>query len=439
MINKNPPMKTSHRASVIIFLFLLLQVIAFATFIFVKNNNNRYGGSLDNTGFLQGDQVDKILFIQRDSSRNNNKARIHLSSFVKASEKFPKIKIKMVEGVGDNYKVLNSVVDEYYQKGYKNVFVVGFKSDVEEFNTFRKYPDAIFFLYGGSDKSPNVINYSPRTYAMKYLLGLIAGETTKNNKIGYVVDLKNNWNVRSVNAFAIGVARVNPKARVYLAWTYDNRDNGAAKFLTNELLYKENVDLITGSLESCVWCDEADKKGDINFIGQMVDDSDKYGSHYLSSYIYNMDVIYSYFFVAIANGQRVTRDNYWFGNTSGTVHLGNLSNDLSPRLMHILENERQMMRDKISFVFKGPIYSNDDRLIVPEDTTITDRELEKTFDWLNYNVIEYPIDGNYYREHMNVYNEDLMNKNTLEIMNIDDAKRLLNEPKVNSAIKKKKL
>jgi hypothetical protein len=107
--------------------------------------------------------------------------------------------------------------------------------------------------------------------------------------------------------------------------------------------------------------------------------------------------------------------------------------------MHILENERQMMRDKISFVFKGPIYSNDDRLIVPEDTTITDRELEKTFDWLNYNVIEYPIDGNYYREHMNVYNEDLMNKNTLEIMNIDDAKRLLNEPKVNSAIKKKKL
>lgn len=438
---KNKKVEVKH-TSATIFLLLLIQVFAFIVYVVISNASVNSGTAWDNDVYTHKYEVDKVLLIQRDNSRNNRKARLHLSSFVHALKTFPKIEGTMIEGVGDNVKLLGSIIDDYYKKGYKQIFINGFKYDIEFSNIFRKYPDVVFFLYGGSAKEWNVINFSPRTYAMKYLLGLIAGASTKNDKIGYVADLRNNWNLRSINAFAIGVSKVNPKAKIYVAWTNNNSDIGAAKFLANQLIENEQVDLITGSLESCIWCEVASQKTNLKFIGQMVDEHEKFDSRYLATYMYDMESIYSYFFVTIANGQRVTRDNYWFGNRQGAVRIGYVSDKIPDDILSTLEKERQMMRENVDFVFRGPVYSNEGRLVVPDNSVISDRELEKSFDWLNFNIVEYPLDGNYYREHITNYKADdeSLNDIDMEILDLKTALSILGEqePKAEGALQKNK-
>ncbi len=85
-----------------------------------------------------------------------------------------------------------------------------------------EYPDVIF-SHGTGYKSngTNFNNYFGRIYQARYLSGIAAGLKTQSNKIGYVAAMgKENGEVTSgINAFAMGVASVNPDAEVYVKVT----------------------------------------------------------------------------------------------------------------------------------------------------------------------------------------------------------------------------
>ena len=79
-----------------------------------------------------------------------------------------------------------------------------------------KYPD-VYFSHGTGYMSngKNFNNYFGRIYQARYLSGIVAGMNTKNNKIGYVAaqDSSNAEVTGGIDAFAIGVESVNPKAK----------------------------------------------------------------------------------------------------------------------------------------------------------------------------------------------------------------------------------
>ena len=87
-----------------------------------------------------------------------------------------------------------------------------------------EFPDVIF-SHGTGYKSngTNFNNYFGRIYQARYLSGIIAGMKTETNKIGYVAAMgQENGEVTSgCNAFAMGVASVNPDAEVYVSVTPD--------------------------------------------------------------------------------------------------------------------------------------------------------------------------------------------------------------------------
>lgn len=61
----------------------------------------------------------------------------------------------------------------------------------------------------------SVRTYYARMYEVKFLLGLIAGAMTQNDKIGYLVEYPI-YGTASINAFSIGAKMTNPRAKVYL-------------------------------------------------------------------------------------------------------------------------------------------------------------------------------------------------------------------------------
>lgn len=84
----------------------------------------------------------------------------------------------------------------------------------------KKYPDTIFMHCSGFKRSKNVGTYFGDLYQMYYLNGLMAGALTKTDKAGYVAAYPIPELVRHINAYALGIKAVNPKATVDVRWTY---------------------------------------------------------------------------------------------------------------------------------------------------------------------------------------------------------------------------
>jgi basic membrane lipoprotein Med (substrate-binding protein (PBP1-ABC) superfamily) len=61
--------------------------------------------------------------------------------------------------------------------------------------------------------------YFARMYEVQFLFGMTAGILTQTNHIGYVADYPIYGMIANINAFALGVKMVNPRARIYLDWS----------------------------------------------------------------------------------------------------------------------------------------------------------------------------------------------------------------------------
>ena len=76
-------------------------------------------------------------------------------------------------------------------------------------------------------------------------------------------------------------------------------------------------------------------------------------------------------------------------------------------------------------MYRGPIYSNEKKKVVDYNATINDHELEQSLNWLNFNIEEFELDGNYFRESVYNYNEHKQDDVNLEILSMDEAKEIL--------------
>ena len=61
--------------------------------------------------------------------------------------------------------------------------------------------------------------YYPRVHEAKFILGAIAGAMTEKGDVGYICDYPIYGQVAGINAFAMGVQLVNPRAKVALEWS----------------------------------------------------------------------------------------------------------------------------------------------------------------------------------------------------------------------------
>ncbi|MBR2214467.1 MAG: BMP family ABC transporter substrate-binding protein [Selenomonadaceae bacterium] len=62
-------------------------------------------------------------------------------------------------------------------------------------------------------------------YERDYLAGIIAGLRTRSNRVGYIAAAGTTGIYQRINAYALGVQRVNGSAQVLLVWTRSYRDS----------------------------------------------------------------------------------------------------------------------------------------------------------------------------------------------------------------------
>ncbi len=81
-----------------------------------------------------------------------------------------------------------------------------------------EFPQVKFEHAGGWKTAPNLNTYNARYYEGRYLAGLVAGAMTRSGIAGYVAGFPVPEVIQGINAFALGMRAVNPKAQVRVLW-----------------------------------------------------------------------------------------------------------------------------------------------------------------------------------------------------------------------------
>lgn len=220
-----------------------------------------------------------------------------------------------------------------------------------------EYPN-VFFSHGTGYKGngTNFNNYFGRIYQARYLSGIVAGLKTETDKIGYVSAMgsDNGECTSGVNAFAMGVASVNPDAVVEVKVTnswYDPEGEGQAA----QALIDSGCDVITQH------CDTnnpmvAARDAGVWGIGYNSDMTAEVGDSVLTSVVWNWGAYYTQAVENVINGvwtPGVKVDNYFGSMADGLCAYTPLSSQVAEGTADALAIAEAAIMDGSFDVFTG--------------------------------------------------------------------------------------
>jgi basic membrane protein A len=210
----------------------------------------------------------------------------------------------------------------------------------------QEFPLVVFaHAAGNKHNDKNFTTYSGMAYQPEYLSGIVAGLLTKTGKIGYVAPWgEENSEVTGIlNAFALGVERVNPEAGIYIRITGSRFDPEGETTATRTLIAEE-CDVIGQAVDSPAPQIEAGRAGVLG-IGFNTDMSADAPEAVFTSVLYNWGVYYTALVQSVIDGTFTTTP--YFGSvTDGMVGLSPLNENIGyvreinvPQISHILIEE----------------------------------------------------------------------------------------------------
>jgi simple sugar transport system substrate-binding protein len=155
-------------------------------------------------------------------------------------------------------------IDRLVSQGASVIFTTSFGFMDGTLAAAKKYPKVIFAHASGFKRNPNMATYMADFYQVYYLNGLMAGALTKTDKVAYVGAFPIPEVKRHLDAWALGVRAVNPKATVQVRWISDWFNPSKAKEATDALI-AEGADIFAFTEDSPTVVQEAGKKKLLSF------------------------------------------------------------------------------------------------------------------------------------------------------------------------------
>lgn len=251
-----------------------------------------------------------------------------------------------------------------------------------------EYPDVIF-SHGTGYKSndTNFNNYFGRIYQARYLSGIVAGMKTETNKIGYVAAMgsENSEVTGGADAFAIGVAEVNPDAQVYVkvtnSWLSPTEETNAAK-----ALIAEGCDVIGQHCDTPNPQTEAEAAG-VWGVGYNSDMQKDAPGATLTSVIWNWGKYYTEATKKVIDGTW-TAENYFGGMKEGLVDIAPLNEDLvAPGTQEKVDEAKKRIVEEGFNVFDGVLETNDGKTVGEEGKTLDDATITGGINWYYKNIV----------------------------------------------------
>ena len=250
-----------------------------------------------------------------------------------------------------------------------------------------EYPD-VYFSHGTGylSNGKNFNNYFGRIYQARYVSGIVAGMNTTSNKIGYVAaqDASNSEVTGGIDAFAIGVEKVNPDARIYVVVTnswYDPEKEEAA----SRTLLDMGCDVMSQHCDTPYPQTLAEEYG-VYGIGYNSDMSKETPDATLCSVIWNWSAYYTSAVKSIIDGTW-TGENYYGGMQEGLVAITGLASFAAEGTQEKVDEATAAILSGDCNVFDGVMETNTGDTIGTEGGTLDDATITGGINWYYKNVV----------------------------------------------------
>ncbi|MGO4730370.1 BMP family lipoprotein [Paenibacillus sp. 2KB_22] len=160
---------------------------------------------------------------------------------LQATETETGVAVKYLQSKSDEEYIPN--LNEFVKGGYDLTWGIGFQLADAIKTVADQNPDSKLAIIDSVVDSPNVKSVTFAEEEGSFLVGVVAGLTTKTNKIGFVGGMESPLIKKFEVGFREGVKAVNPDAKFISNYTgaFDKPDLGKAAAAT---LYNEGVDII---------------------------------------------------------------------------------------------------------------------------------------------------------------------------------------------------
>jgi simple sugar transport system substrate-binding protein len=237
-----------------------------------------------------------------------------------------------------------------------------------------QFPSVAFEHATGYKTAKNVGIYNARFYEGRYLCGIIAGKMTKTNVAGYVAAFPIPEVVQGINAFALGMRSVNPKAEVKVIWVNSWFDPGREREAANTLI-SQGADVVTHHTDSTAVVQVAEEKGKYAFGYHS--DMSKYGPKaQLTASTHQWGAYYTKVANAVIAGTWKPGST-WGGIKEGMIKLAPLNPAVPKDVAELVAGREKDIGSGKLHPFQGPIKDNSGKERVASGKTMSDDEMQK--------------------------------------------------------------
>jgi simple sugar transport system substrate-binding protein len=282
-----------------------------------------------------------------------------------------RVKTTFVENVPEGPDA-ERVIRDLAQQGNKLIFTPSFGYMEPTLKVARDFPDVKFESITGYKTAPNVATANARYYEGRYLSGIAAGRMTRSGVAGYVAGFPIPEVLQGINAFALGMRSVNPKAVVKVVWI-DTWFDPAKERDAAMSLFNQGADVLSFHTASTAVMAAAQERGKLAVAYHS--DMRKAGpdaqlvavTHHWGEYDKRRTQ-------AVLDGTWKSGST-WGGVREGMIRVG----EFGPRVPRQIRDEVLARQKDIAagrlHPFTGPIEDNHGKLVLAKGAVMTDPQI----------------------------------------------------------------
>lgn len=296
-----------------------------------------------------------------------------------------KVKTIAVDNVAEGADA-ERVLRDLAANGNQLIFTTSFGYMEPTLKVARDFPNVKFENLTGYKRTDNVATANARHYEGRYLSGIAAARASKTGVAGFVAGFPIPEVLQGINAFALGMRSVNPKAQVRVIWLNNwfdpPRERDAAMTLFNQ-----DVDVVAFQVASTAVMQAAQERGKMA-IAFHSDMRKVAPDAQLLAVTHRWGKYYEQRANAVLSGSWKSQD-FWGGVKDGMVGVEGFGPKLSKAARdEVLMREQQMAKGQLAPFAAGkqPVRDNQGVVRIPAGTSLTDLQILE-MNWLAEGVV----------------------------------------------------
>jgi basic membrane protein A and related proteins len=297
------------------------------------------------------------------------------------------IKIREEENVPETLDVQKTMESMINLDGASVLFPTSFGYfDPHILKMAEKYPKVTFLHCGGlydSAKHPkNVGSYFGYIDEAEYVAGIVAGLTTKTNKLGFVAAKPIPQVLRNINSYELGAKSVNPKVTMSVIFTGDWALPVKEAEASNSLI-DQGADVLTAHVDSPkVVIETAERRG-IFSTGYHASQAALAPKGYLTGAEWNWETVYKDYVNKLQKGEaweHLVRGGF----KEGFIKMSPYGAAVSEEAKKKADEAKAKFMDGSMVIYSGPLKDNAGKEIIAAGAKLAQRDI--ALESMNYLV-----------------------------------------------------